>query len=115
MARFAVNRPAERSWTRTRTRAKHGCAIVDLTEQLGSEHSRAALALSAWRALALTRHRRQTDHDRQPALRPSEMAPTASRRDLLLRTDRLDRTVQLAIALTTFRVASQCDTPASAA
>jgi hypothetical protein len=38
---------------------------------------------------------------------PQRMAPPPLRRDLLLRTDRLDRTVRLAIAVTAFRVAPE--------
>jgi len=43
MSQFAVSRPAERSWIPTRTLSEHGRTIIDLTAQLGLEHSRARL------------------------------------------------------------------------
>jgi quercetin dioxygenase-like cupin family protein len=43
MAGYAINRPADRAWTPTRTRAEHGRAIVDLTAELRMERSRARL------------------------------------------------------------------------
>lgn len=40
---YAISRPADREWVRTRTLAEYGRAIVDLTAQLGLERSRARL------------------------------------------------------------------------
>jgi quercetin dioxygenase-like cupin family protein len=43
MAGYAISRPADQEWVATRTRAEHGRTIVDLTNQLGLEKSRARL------------------------------------------------------------------------
>ena len=40
---YAINRPEDRTWVPTRTRAELGRAIVDLTTELGLERSRARL------------------------------------------------------------------------
>jgi uncharacterized cupin superfamily protein len=43
MSGYAVDRPDERAWVATRTRAEQGRTYVDLTSQLGLEQSRARL------------------------------------------------------------------------
>ncbi len=43
MPEYAVDRPEERNWVATRTRAEQGRTYVDLTTQLGLEKSRARL------------------------------------------------------------------------
>jgi uncharacterized cupin superfamily protein len=40
---YAISRPSDREWVRTRTLAEYGRSIVDLTGQLGLERSRARL------------------------------------------------------------------------
>jgi uncharacterized cupin superfamily protein len=40
---YAISRPGDREWVRTRTPAEHRRAIVDLTTELGLERSRARL------------------------------------------------------------------------
>lgn len=40
---YAISRPSDQEWVRTRTLAEYGRAIVDLTSQLGLQRSRARL------------------------------------------------------------------------
>ncbi len=43
VAGYAIDRPEERTWIATRTRAAHGRTRIDLTSVLGLERSRARL------------------------------------------------------------------------